>query len=217
MRLKKKYLSEDLVIVVAVMLFVILITWVMTRWLTPIVNAPEHDLQVCELYTPPQPAEPIPLRTAPTFNAWQIAHTPLTPLTVAELDNVDKMDYGPTPRYKLTADEMQLLYDIAWIEARGESDNGIMLVIHVILNRMAHDNFPDTVTDVIWQPRQFPTRLLSRATPCQRIKGVVREALRTEDISQGALFFRTIRGAEGSWHERALEWVMDYGGHRFFR
>jgi S-DNA-T family DNA segregation ATPase FtsK/SpoIIIE len=55
-----------------------------------------------------------------------------------------------------------------------------------------------------------------RATPNQRIKDLVIRALRGEDYSRGALFFRTIRGAEGGWHESALTRLFDHGTHRFY-
>jgi spore germination cell wall hydrolase CwlJ-like protein len=120
-----------------------------------------------------------------------------------------------TPKY--TDEELDLLYRIAWVEARGESDKGIRLVIHVVLNRVEHRSFPDDISGVIYQPRQFPTRLLSRANPCQRIIDAVHEALEREDETQGALYFRAVRGASGSWHERALTRIFEYGGHRFYK
>jgi|TARA_B100001094_G_C18081793_1_gene745588 spore germination cell wall hydrolase CwlJ-like protein len=40
-------------------------------------------------------------------------------------------------------------------EARGEPDEGQYAVAHVVMNRAAHEQFPDTVCDVIFQPKQF--------------------------------------------------------------
>jgi len=114
---------------------------------------------------------------------------------------------------------MDMLYRIAWAEARGEGDKGVILVINVIQNRLNDPRFPDTIHGVIHQPRQFtPVQngQFARAAPCQQIKNAVHRALREEDHSRGALFFRTIRGAEGGWHERNLIRLFDYGGHRFY-
>jgi N-acetylmuramoyl-L-alanine amidase len=116
--------------------------------------------------------------------------------------------------------EMDILHRIAWAEARGEDDKGLVLVINVIMNRIESPRFPDCVESVVFEPRQFcPVRngAFDRATPCERIERLVYEALRGRDYSQGALYFRTIRGAEGSWHERDRTALFDHGVHRFYR
>jgi len=116
-------------------------------------------------------------------------------------------------------DELDMLYRITWAEARGEDTKGLVLVINVIMNRVNSPRFPNSIRDVIFQPRQFTpitNGAFDRATPDQRIKDAVHRALRGEDHSQGALFFRMIRGAEGSWHENALTALFDHGAHRFY-
>jgi len=120
-----------------------------------------------------------------------------------------------------TAEELNILYHIAWAEARGEDDIGLILVINVIMNRVASPQFRDqnTIREVVFAPGQFSpisNGAFDRATPDQRIKDAVHRALRGEDHSQGALFFRMIQGAEGSWHERALTPLFDHGTHRFY-
>jgi N-acetylmuramoyl-L-alanine amidase len=123
------------------------------------------------------------------------------------------------PIHDFTSAELDKLYRIAWAEARGEDEKGIILVINVIQNRLDDPRFPDTIHGVIHQPRQFSpvsNGQFARATPDQRIKDAVHRALQEEDHSGGALFFRTIRGAEGSWHERSLIRLFDHGGHRFY-
>ena len=113
------------------------------------------------------------------------------------------------------------LYRIAWAEARGEGEKGIILVINVILNRVADPNFPDTIRDVIFQPRQFsPVQngAFARAIPCDYIKNAVQRALDGVNYSRGALFFRAICCClPGSWHERNLTRLFDHKGHRFYR
>ena len=40
-------------------------------------------------------------------------------------------------------------------EARGESVKGQYAVAHVTMNRVHHEQFPDTVCEVVFQPKQF--------------------------------------------------------------
>lgn len=118
-----------------------------------------------------------------------------------------------------TDEELDILYRIAWAEARGEDDIGLILVVNVIMNRVNASGFPDTIRGVVFTPNQFTpitNGAFERATPDQRIKDAVHRALRGEDHSQGATFFRAVRGAEGSWHERTLNRLFTHGGHHFY-
>jgi len=128
-------------------------------------------------------------------------------------------DYTAKIRRDVTDAERHLLYDIGWAEAEGEGKYGIIRVINVIFNRLDCPNFPDTIHEIVFQPRQFSpvwNGRLARATPCQYVKDAVQMALDGADYSQGATFFRTVSGAEGSWHERALNRIFTYGNHHFY-
>jgi len=128
-----------------------------------------------------------------------------------------------------TDEELDILARLAWAEARGEDDVGIIMVIHVVLNRMNSPQFPDTIRDVVFQHRhnangsitwQFSpigNGAFDRATPCERIESLVVRALVEDDTTAGALFFRMTRGAEGSWHERALTRLFTHGTHHFYK
>jgi len=129
-------------------------------------------------------------------------------------------NYTAKIRRDVTDEERHLLYDIGWAEAEGEGKYGIIRVINVIFNRLDCPNFPGTIHEIVFQPRQFSpvwNGRLARAMPCQYVKDAVQMALNGVDYSQGALFFRAVVGAEGSWHERALTRLFDYGGHRFYK
>lgn len=54
---------------------------------------------------------------------------------------------------------------IYW-EARGEPRNGKIGIAGVILNRVAHEKFPDTICEVVYQknPLQF-SKLITKGTP----------------------------------------------------
>ncbi|MCL1924100.1 MAG: cell wall hydrolase [Defluviitaleaceae bacterium] len=126
----------------------------------------------------------------------------------------------PTIAENFTIQELDILYRIVWAEARGEDKKGLILVVNVIINRLNSPLFPNTIEEVVFQYRQFSPILdgsFNRATPDSRIKNAVHMALAGEDHSEGALFFRTIRGAENSWHERSLTKLFDHGNHRFYK
>ena len=120
-----------------------------------------------------------------------------------------------------TAEELDILYRIAWAEARGEDDKGLILVINVIMNRMESPEFrnQNTIRDVVFAPNQFePTRngAFDRAQPCQRIKDAVHRALQGEDYSRGALFFNAVRLQDTSWAGRNRQHIFNHGGHSFY-
>lgn len=82
-------------------------------------------------------------------------------------------------------------------EARGERMEGQMAVAHVTLNRVAHDNWPDTICDVVYEPKQFSwTHMIKDHTP-KEIKAwkdatvIARDVMigNTEDPTYGAVFY----------------------------
>lgn len=51
--------------------------------------------------------------------------------------------------------ELDLLYRLVECEAGAESEAGKIAVANVVFNRIRSDKFPDTLTEVIYQPYQF--------------------------------------------------------------
>lgn len=51
--------------------------------------------------------------------------------------------------------ELDLLYRLVECEAGAESEEGKIAVANVVFNRMRSSKFPDTLSDVIYQPYQF--------------------------------------------------------------
>jgi len=111
------------------------------------------------------------------------------------------------------------IHRIVWAEARGEDMKGQVLVANVVLNRHRSPRFTDGIYNVIHQSNQFTpvsNGAYVRATPTSMQWQAVAAALDGVDHSRGALFFRTIAGSEGSWHQTALTQLFDHGTHRFF-
>ena len=53
-------------------------------------------------------------------------------------------------------------------EARGERMEGQIAVAQVTLNRAAHEEWPSTICDVVYQPKQFSwTHMIKNHTPSE--------------------------------------------------
>lgn len=126
-----------------------------------------------------------------------------------------------------TKDEIKMLEQIVEAEATGEDMVGKILVANVIFNRIADDEFPDNVKDVIFQKvggdYQFSPIADKRFWSVKvtaETKEAVQRALDGEDYSDGALYFmarRLARKSSAKWFDNNLKWLFKHGAHEFFR
>lgn len=68
------------------------------------------------------------------------------------------------PEY--SKEEVELIALVTMAEAEGEPEEGKRLVIDTILNRVDHEYFPDTVSEVIYQKGQFTSMWNGRSNRC---------------------------------------------------
>lgn len=110
-----------------------------------------------------------------------------------------------------------LLAKIAMAEAGDQDTKGKALVIRVVLNRVNNRSFPDTVSGVIYQKRQFSPVLEGKFenvipdVDCWKALDLVMDGW---DESQGALYFKM--KCKSKWHERNLRFLFKYQDHYFF-
>lgn len=71
-----------------------------------------------------------------------------------------------TTNSPITDAEIDLIALLTMAEAEGECEEGKRLVIDTILNRLDHEDFPNTVTDVIYQQDQFSSVWNGRIDQC---------------------------------------------------
>ena len=126
----------------------------------------------------------------------------------------------------LNGDDYENLLKIVEAEATGSDIKGKILVADVIINRVNHPRFPDTVTEVVFQKNgrtaQFSPTIdgrLAKVTVTESTIEAVNRALEGEDYSQGALFFSARSFADPtnmSWFDNNLQWLQAYGGHEFY-
>lgn len=117
------------------------------------------------------------------------------------------------------AEESQMLMKLAMAEAEGESVEGKALVMLVVLNRVWSDDFPGTIEEVIFQPKQFS--LVTEGgryyttEPNEECREALELVMNGWDESGGALYFESCEG--GSWHSENLEYLFQEGNHKFYR
>lgn len=116
------------------------------------------------------------------------------------------------------AEESYLLAKIAMAEAEGEDTEGKALVMLVVLNRVWDDKFPDTIEEVIYQPKQFSpvaNGRFDRVEPnadCWAALDMI--MLDKWDESGGATYFES--KGESTWHREHLDFLFRHGGHYFY-
>lgn len=120
------------------------------------------------------------------------------------------------PELELTQDDIELLARMVWLEAQGEPEEGQQAVAEVVLNRLAADNFQDTLKGVIYAEGQFrSTAFLEDAEPTQTQYEAVEQALNGPYVlPKDVVFFATYAVNKNVWgkiggHTFCYQWGMD--------
>ena len=119
--------------------------------------------------------------------------------------------------------DYEVLTRIVEAEAGGCDAKGRILVANVVLNRVKSKEFPNTITEVVYQKSQFSPVFDGRLRTCrvsEKTVEAVNRALAGEDYSQGALYFMNrshSRSRNVSWFDRSLTFLFQHEDHEFFR
>lgn len=102
---------------------------------------------------------------------------------------------------KYSERDLQIMANAVYGEARGEPYEGQVAVAAVILNRVESEDFPDTVSGVIFQPRAFTAVADGQIwlEPNKRAKEAVLDALNGWDPSENALYYFNPETATSDW------------------
>ena len=145
-------------------------------------------------------------------------------------DTVESLDaaavsMSANPKMMTDIDYDNLLH-IVEAEAGTEDIKGRVLIANVIMNRLSHDEFPDTISGVILDQRngipQFSPVYDGKfyeVTVTDETREAVKQALEGTDYSEGALFFIQRSAAEKqnvSWFDKDLKKLFKYGVHEFY-
>ncbi len=132
------------------------------------------------------------------------------------------------PMYCVKASDadIETLMKIVQAEAGGEDRRGKLLVANVVINRVKNKQFPNNITDVVYQQSQNVTQfspvsngVINEVAVSAETKEVVYSALRGEDVSNGALFFMARKYTppeNAQWFDDNLTFLFSYGGHDFY-
>lgn len=126
----------------------------------------------------------------------------------------------------MSDEDYDTLLRIVEAEAGSEDIKGRVLVANVIMNRVKSEDFPNTVTEVVWDnsdgvPQFSPTYdgRINEVAVSDETKEAVKQALKGTDYSEGALFFIQKSAAEEhnvKWFEKDLKRLFKYGVHEFY-
>lgn len=114
--------------------------------------------------------------------------------------------------------DLQLLARAINGEARGETYEGQVAVGAVILNRVAHSSFPNTIAGVIYQPGAFTAvsdgQINVAIEESSTVVKAARDALNGWDPTEGAIYYFNPDTATNKWiWSRPL--IKTIGKHRF--
>jgi N-acetylmuramoyl-L-alanine amidase len=122
--------------------------------------------------------------------------------------------------------DYEVLCQIVEAEAGTEDLVGRVLVANVIMNRIKDDEFPDTVSDVVFEyvhgvPQFSPVEdgSIYEVSISQETREAVHQVLQGVDYSKGALFFIQKDAAEDQnihWFEQNLKFLLRHGVHEFY-
>lgn len=143
------------------------------------------------------------------------------------VDDLDSKAISLAENPKMMSDnDYETLLRIVEAEAGSEDLKGRIMVANVIMNRVKHDEFPGSVTEVVWEyrdgvPQFSPTYdgRINEVTVSDETKEAVKQVLEGVDYSEGALFFIQKSAAEAhnvSWFEKDLKKLFRHGVHEFY-
>lgn len=125
------------------------------------------------------------------------------------------------PRVAYTSEDKKWLAQIIEAEAGGEPLDGKIAVGAVIVNRVLANDFPDSITDVIfeyangyYQFTPVQNKTIYTVTPSSETMAAVESALFGSDPTEGALFFYNPKKSASLWLA-SRKVSKDIGSHRF--
>ncbi|MGG1984832.1 cell wall hydrolase [Brevibacillus brevis] len=186
---------------------------------------------LCLFVTPtsamaPQPVQILPVlghAHAPSEQVSKKEKKPNASATAVKRESVQvSRDSRPkvirNGKVKISKRDMELLARLVYAEGRGEPYEGQVAIAAVVLNRVASDEFPNTVREVIYAPNAFSPvhdgNLTHKSNESTR--KAVEDAVNGKDPSNGSLYFFNPDTATSKWiWSRPV--TVEIGNHRFAR
>lgn len=114
------------------------------------------------------------------------------------------------------SNDVYLLAKVIAAEARGESYVGQVAVGAVVLNRVSHSSFPDSIAGVVYQPGAFSCVNDSNwsVAPTADSQKAARDAINGWDPSGGAIYYYNPAKTSNKWI-RSRPVIVTIGSHLF--
>ena len=172
-----------------------------------------YDIDTSDVYVVPKVPEPT------------ITETKQSEPEIVEI--VGEIKQNVTYGQNWSEKDKEQLAKIAMAEAEGCDLKTKVLVILVILNRVQSQNFPDSISEVIFEKSgnvyQFSPCIpggryytTSPNSDCYEAVEIVANMDKESDYSQGALYFECCENPD-NWHSKNLEYLYQRGGMRFYK
>lgn len=125
---------------------------------------------------------------------------------------------GSSGNGQYSSNDVYLLAKVIAAEARGESYTGQVAVGAVVLNRVSHSSFPDSIAGVVYQPGAFSCVNDSNwgIEPTAESKKAARDAINGWDPSGGAIYYYNPAKTSNKWI-RSRPVIVTIGSHLFCR
>ena len=118
----------------------------------------------------------------------------------------------------LSKEQIECLSKVAYFESKGESDDGMLAVIHTTLNRVKDARFPKTICGVVYQKSQYSwvkhNPKVKEKEQYERAKRLAQEAVegKHKDWSRGALYFNSLHK-----QPKGTMCTVRIGNHSFYK
>lgn len=123
---------------------------------------------------------------------------------------------GSSGNGQYSSNDVYLLAKVIAAEARGESYVGQVAVGAVVLNRVSHSSFPDSIAGVVYQPGAFSCVNDSNwsVAPTAESQKAARDAINGWDPSGGAIYYYNPSKTSNQWI-RSRPVIVTIGSHLF--
>ena len=153
------------------------------------------------------------------MDEWKRTHPTVQSNEVETVAAVEDIQYGDPAGLDFTDEESQMLMKLAMAEAEDQGVIGKAIVMNVVKNRVESDQFPNSIEEVIYQPKQFSPIEDGRydaAVPDAECYEALEWVLNYWDGSAGALYFEAYYN-ENSWHRDNLTMLFQYDDLIFYK
>lgn len=139
--------------------------------------------------------------------------------TISNIDESTAVFNSGSENIHLSENDIYLMAQVVYGESRGEPYEGKVAVASVILNRVVSNEFPNTVNEVIFQPKAFSCVVDGsiNVIPTTECFNAVYDAIYGYDPTGEAVFFYNPSIATCSWMQSVDKTdTISIGQHLFF-